>query len=82
MGISRHQHLWSQRGGRGPSEQTLPMGSWEVVSLVVFSIILIMKCAWSESRTSLVQSQNWKLLGLKGRNGGPGEKRIGPVSAS
>lgn len=46
MGISmHHQHLWSQEGGRGPSEQSL--GSWEGVSVAVFNITLIMKFAWS-----------------------------------
>lgn len=53
------------------------MGSWEGVSLAVFSVLLTMKCAWSKSHTSLAQSLNWKPLGLQGRNGHPGEIRIG-----
>lgn len=44
MGIAKHQHVWGQEGGRGPSQQSLPMGSQDGVILAVFTIvILIMK---------------------------------------
>jgi hypothetical protein len=48
MGISKHQLVWSQEGGRGPSQQSLPMGSQDGVSLAALTILLIMKCAWSD----------------------------------
>lgn len=79
MGISKHQHVWSQEGGRGPSQQSLPMDSQDGVSLAAFTILLIMKCAWSDmcmpesltgstSELEALSSEGQKLRTRRGKN--------------
>lgn len=53
MGISKHQQLWNQEGGRRPSEQSLPGGTrkWRLgkveagkgVNSYIFASTLIIK---------------------------------------